>query len=212
MNIVNTKAQEYSEKFSSAEDHLLTEISKFTYLHHDDPHMLSGHVQGKFLEIISCLLQPKKILEIGTFVGYSALCLAKGLAKDGKLHTIELRKTDSDISLEHFRRSNMADKIILHTGNALEIIATLQETWDLVFIDADKPNYINYYNLVLPTVRSGGLIIADNVLFHGEVLEQEVKGKNAKAIQAFNEMINEDDSVEKVMLTVRDGLFLIRKK
>ena len=212
MDIVNTKAQEYSEKFSSAEDHLLSEISKFTYAHHDDPHMLSGRVQGKFLEIISCLLQPKKILEIGTFVGYSALCLAKGLAKEGKLHTIELRKSDSDISLENFRRSNMADKIILHTGNALEIIPALQETWDLVFIDADKPNYINYYKLVLPNVRAGGLIIADNVLFHGEVLEEEIKGKNAKAIHAFNEMINKDDSVEKVMLTVRDGLFLIRKK
>jgi caffeoyl-CoA O-methyltransferase len=212
MDIVNTKAQGYSEKFSSAEDDLLSEIATFTYAHHDDSHMLSGHVQGKFLEIISCLLQPKKILEIGTFVGYSALCLAKGLAKDGKLHTIELRKEDSDISLENFRKSNMTDKIILHTGNALEIIPALQETWDLVFIDADKPNYINYYNLVLPNVRAGGLIIADNVLFHGEVLEEEIKGKNAKAIQAFNEMINRDDSVEKVMLTVRDGLFLIRKK
>ncbi|HEY4875244.1 MAG TPA: O-methyltransferase [Puia sp.] len=212
MDIVNMKAQEYSEKFSSVEDGLLSEIATFTYAHHDDPHMLSGHIQGKFLEIISCLLQPKKILEIGTFVGYSALCLAKGLAKDGKLHSIELRKEDADISLENFRKSNMADKIILHTGNALEIIPTLRETWDLVFIDADKPNYINYYNLVLPKVRAGGLIIADNVLFHGEVLEEEIKGKNAKAIQAFNEMVNKDDSVEKVMLTVRDGLFLIRKK
>jgi predicted O-methyltransferase YrrM len=212
MDIVNMKAQEYSEKFSSAEDDLLSEIATFTYTHHADPHMLSGHVQGKFLEIISCLLQPKKILEIGTFVGYSALCLAKGLAKEGKLHTIELRKSDSDISLENFRKANMADKIILHTGNALEIIPTLRETWDLVFIDADKPNYINYYKLVLEQVRAGGLIIADNVLFHGEVLDEEIKGKNAKAIQAFNEMINKDDSVEKVMLTVRDGLFLIRKK
>ena len=129
------------------------------------PAHAEGHVQGKFLEIISSILQPKKILEIGTFVGYSALCLAKGLTKDGKLHTIELRKPDSDISLENFRRSNMADKIILHTGNALDIIPTLQENWDLVFIDADKPNYINYYDLVLPKVRAGGLIIADNVLF-----------------------------------------------
>ncbi|HEX4372161.1 MAG TPA: O-methyltransferase [Puia sp.] len=212
MEIVNVKAQEYSEKFSSAEDDLLSEIAKFTNKHHADPHMLSGHVQGKFLEIISCLLQPKRILEIGTFVGYSALCLAKGLPKEGKLHTIELRKDDADISVENFRKSNMADKIILHTGNALEIIPALHETWDLVFIDADKPNYINYYNLVLPKLRVGGLIIADNVLFHGEVLEEEIKGKNAKAIHAFNEMINKDDSVEKVMLTVRDGLFLIRKK
>ncbi|HLY71210.1 MAG TPA: O-methyltransferase [Puia sp.] len=212
MDIVNTKAQEYSERFSSAEDGLLNQIATFTYAHHDDPHMLSGHVQGKFLEIISCLLQPKKILEIGTFVGYSALCLAKGLTNDGKLHTIELRKEDAAISMENFRKAKMHDKIILHNANALNILHTLQETWDLVFIDADKPNYINYYNLVLPKVRPGGLIIADNVLFHGEVLEQEMKGKNAIAIQAFNEMVNKDDSVEKVMLTVRDGLFLIRKK
>jgi len=212
VDIVNTKAQEYSERFSSAEDGLLNQIATFTYAHHDDPHMLSGHVQGKFLEIISCLLQPKKILEIGTFVGYSALCLAKGLTNDGKLHTIELRKEDAAISMENFRKAKMHDKIILHNANALNILHTLQETWDLVFIDADKPNYINYYNLVLPKVRPGGLIIADNVLFHGEVLEQEMKGKNAIAIQAFNEMVNKDDSVEKVMLTVRDGLFLIRKK
>jgi caffeoyl-CoA O-methyltransferase len=212
MDIVDAKAQEYAEKFSSPEDGLLSEIAKFTYAHHEDPHMLSGHVQGKFLEIISCLLQPKRILEIGAFVGYSALCLAKGLAKEGKLHSIELRKQDSDISLENFHRANMADKIILHTGNALDIVPALEETWDLVFIDADKTNYINYYQLVLPKVRAGGLIIADNVLFHGEVLAREIKGKNAMAIQAFNEMINKDESVEKVILTVRDGLFLIRKK
>ena len=162
--------------------------------------------------MISCILQPKKILEIGTFVGYSALCLAKGLTKGGKLHTIELKKEDADISLENFRKANASHQIILHRGNALDIIPTLHETWDLVFIDADKTNYINYYQLVLPAVRSGGLVIADNVLFHGEVLEKEIKGKNAKAIQAFNEIIKKDNSVEKVMVTVRDGLFLIRKK
>ena len=212
MDIVNAKAQEYSEKFSSSESDLLREIATFTYAHHANPRMLSGHVQGKFLEMISCILQPKKILEIGTFVGYSALCLAKGLTKEGKLHTIELRKEDADISRENFSKANALDQIILYTGNALDIIPTLNETWDLVFIDADKTNYINYYKLVLPAVRSGGLIIADNVLFHGEVLENEIKGKNAKAIQAFNETIKKDDSVEKVMLTVRDGLFLIRKK
>ncbi len=212
MDIVTVKAQEYSENFSSSENGLLQEIATFTYAHHANPHMLSGHVQGKFLEMISCILQPKKILEIGTFTGYSALCLAKGLTKDGKLHTIELRKEDADISLKNFRKANASDQIILHLGNALDIIPTLRETWDLVFIDADKTNYINYYQLVLPAVRSGGLIIADNVLFHGEVLEEEIKGKNAKAIHAFNKLIKKDDSVEKVMLTVRDGLFLIRKK
>ncbi len=174
--------------------------------------MLSGHVQGKFLEIISCLLRPKKILEIGTFMGYSALCLAKGLQPGGVLHTIELRDTDAAIAVDNFRRAGMADKIILHTGNALDIIPALNESWDLVFIDADKINYAVYYKLVLPKTRSGGLIVADNVLFHGDVLEKEIKGKNGLAIHDFNRMVKEDESVEKVLLTVRDGLLLIRKK
>ena len=212
MEIINELAQQYAEIFSTPEDGLLHEIASFTHSSRKDSHMLSGHLQGKFLEMISCLLQPKRILEIGTFVGYSAICLAKGLQKDGQLHTIELRKEDAEISTENFHKANIPGKIILHYGNAIEILPDLHETWDLVFIDADKTNYINYYHLVLPSVRSGGLIIADNVFFHGEVLEKEKKGKNALAIHAFNEMIKNDDSVEKVMLTVRDGLLLIRKK
>ena len=162
--------------------------------------------------MISHLLRPRRVLEIGTFMGYSAICLAAGLAEDGRLHTIELREEDADLSAEHFRRSNYPERIILHRGNALEIIPALQEDWDLVFIDADKVNYGEYYKLVLPRVRTGGLIIADNVLFHGQVLSEEISGKNARAIQAFNEQIAADETVEKVMLTVRDGLFFIRKK
>jgi predicted O-methyltransferase YrrM len=174
--------------------------------------MLSGHLQGKFLEMISCLLRPERILEIGTFTGYSALCLAAGLAKGGMLHTIELREEDADIAAENFSRANWQDRIILHRGNALEIIPTLHEAWDLVFIDADKTGYAAYYQLALARLKPGGLIIADNVLFHGQVLEAEPEGKNAKAIHAFNELVKKDDSVEKVMLTLRDGLLLIRKK
>ena len=174
--------------------------------------MLSGHVQGKFLEMISFLVRPSKILEIGTFMGYSALCLAKGLRSGGTLHTIELREADAAIASDNFRKAGMEDKIILHTGNALNIIPTLNESWDLVFIDADKINYAAYYMLVLPKMSPGGLIVADNVLFHGDVLEKEIKGKNGLAIHAFNRMVKEDDSVEKVLLTVRDGLLLIRKK
>lgn len=174
--------------------------------------MLSGPLQGKFLEMISKLLAPRRILEIGTFMGYSALCLAAGLAADGRLHTIELREEDADRAAENFRRANWQDRIILHRGNALAIIPTLEERWDLVFIDADKPGYADYYRLVLPRVRAGGLIIADNVLFHGQVLQAPVEGKSARAIQAFNELIAGDDRVEKVMLTVRDGLLFIRKK
>jgi predicted O-methyltransferase YrrM len=169
-------------------------------------------VQGKFLQIFSSILQPAYILEIGTFTGYSALCLAKGLKSGGELHTIELREEDASVARANFNRSNMADRIILHTGNALDIIPKLNHPWDLVFIDADKPGYIDYYKLVLPKLRSGGVILADNVLFHGQVLEETIKGKSAKAIQLFNEHVRRDESVENVILTIRDGLMLIRKK
>jgi predicted O-methyltransferase YrrM len=179
---------------------------------HPEHHMLSGQLQGKFLEIISTLLQPTYVLEIGTFVGYSAICLAKGLRRKGELHTIEVREDAAATAKSNFSRTNEADKIILHVGNALEVIPTLERQWDLVFIDADKPNYIEYYKAVLPKVRSGGVILADNVLFHGQVLEDPVTGKNAKAIQSFNDYVQKDKSVEKVMLTVRDGLLMIRKK
>jgi len=211
LDIVHPLAQEYAERFSSKEDLVLNDISVFA---HDHPHkrMLSGHVQGKFLEMISFLVRPSKILEIGTFMGYSALCLTKGLQSGGTLHTIELREADAAIASDNFRKAGVEDKIILHTGNALDIIPTLNESWDLVFIDADKINYAAYYKLVLPKMNPGGLIVADNVLFHGDVLEKEIKGKNGLAIHAFNRMVKEDESVEKVLLTVRDGLLLIRKK
>lgn len=210
MELINKKAEEYAESFSSAEDEFLKEVTDFT---NDHPHaqMLSGHVQGKLLETISCLLQPKRILEIGTFTGYSALCLAKGLTADGELHTIELREEDAKTAQSFFSKSLYNKKIILHTGNALDIIPKLRGPWDIVFIDADKVNYINYYELTLPQVKQNGLIIADNVLFHGEVLEESIKGKNAKAIHAFNIHIENDKRVGQVMLTVRDGLLLMRK-
>ncbi len=211
MNIIDPLVQSYSEKFSSAEDEILTEINHLTRVH---PHgnMLSGHLQGKFLEMISLLMRPKRILEIGTFMGYSALCLAKGLQESGKLHTIEIRPEDALIAAENFRKANMTDRIILHQGNALDIIPSLDEDWDLVFIDADKVGYKAYYSLVLARLCRGGLIIADNVLFYGEVLGREIKGKNAKAIHAFNELVKNDQTVDKVLLTVRDGLLMIRKK
>lgn len=211
MDLVHPLAEAYAEKFTSTEDGLLHQINLQTQSH-AHPHMLSGHVQGKFLELISTILQPRRILEIGTFTGYSALCLAKGLTPDGQLHTIELREEDAALSRQNFNLSDAKDKIILHTGNALDIIPSLNEVWDLVFIDADKTGYTEYYKLVLPRVRKGGLILADNVLFHGEVLEEPQKGKNAKAVQAFNDYIQQDQSTEKVLLTIRDGLMMMVKK
>lgn len=202
----------YAEKYTSSPDFILDELAVQTYATNTQAHMLSGKVQGRLLEMISCMVQPRRILEIGTFTGYSAICLAKGLQKGGLLHTIEIRKEEAEIAKTYFKLSVWQEQIILHLGNALDIIPKLEELWDLVFIDADKVNYIEYYNSVMPNLRKGGFILADNVLFHGEVLEETIKGKNATAIHAFNEFIAKDNSVEKVLLTVRDGLMLIRKK
>jgi len=212
MDIITPKALSYAEKYSTSAGPLLEEISAQTMATQPEHHMLSGHLQGKFLEIFSIVLQPENVLEIGTFVGYSAICMAKGLQKAGELHTIEISQDIAAIAKTNFSRTNESEKIILHIGNALQIIPTLEKHWDLVFIDADKPNYIEYYKLVLPRLRSGGVILADNVLFHGQVLEDPIAGKNAKAIQSFNEYVQQDESVEKVMLTIRDGLLMIRKK
>lgn len=212
VELIHPVVQQYAEDYSSPEDSLLHEVNVFTHQHHKEYVMLSGHLQGKVLEMISCMMRPRRILEIGTFTGYSALCLAKGLSDDGQLHTIELREPDSHKAREFFDRSSLGSRIISHTGNALDIIPGLNETWDLVFIDADKPGYIEYFNLVLPRLRKNGFILADNIFFHGQVLTGDGKGKNAKAIQAFNEYIKNREDIEKVILTIRDGLFLIRKK
>ena len=177
----------------------------------DEATAILNRASGKFLEMVSRMLNPKRILEIGTFTGYSALCLAKGLGKDGFLHTLELREDDAATAKSYFDRSIFKEQIILHIGDALKIIGELKETWDLVFIDADKENYTNYFNLVLPKVRPNGFILADNVLFHGQVLEAEIKGKSAKAIQAFNDFIMTRTDIEKLMLPVRDCIYMIRK-
>ncbi len=203
--------QSYAEAHTSPEDELIQEVGLFTLQHHAEPQMLSGHLQGKLLEMISCMIQPKRILEIGTFTGYSALCLAKGLTKDGQLHTIDIREDDVQLARAYFDRSVYAQQITAHCGNAAEIIPRLDETWDLVFIDADKPAYTGYFNLVFPRLRKNGFILADNIFFHGQVLEEPVKGKSAKGIAEFNAFIKERTDIEKVILTIRDGLYLLRK-
>lgn len=212
MRILNEQAELYVEKFSDPTDDLLREIESYTLKNHAHSNMLSGPVQGKLLEFISRMIQPKNILEIGTFTGYSALCLAKGLQRDGELHTIELREDDARLSQSFFTKSLQSHQIILHQGNALDIIPTLDIEWDLVFIDADKVGYIQYYELTLPLLKKNGIILADNVLFHGDVLEDEIRGKNANAIHRFNEHVAGDQRVGQVILTVRDGLMIIMKK
>jgi len=211
VDLINPSVQAYAEHYSSEEDELLKEINAWTLKNHKGYNMLSGHLQGKTLEMISCMLRPRRVLEIGTFTGYSALSLARGLAVDGELHTIELRDDDAATARGFFDKSSYSRQIILHRGNALTIIPELDETWDLVFIDADKPAYIEYFNLVLPKVRQNGFILADNIFFHGEALEDKPKNKSAIGIKKFNEYIQGRKDIEKVILTLRDGLFLIRK-
>ncbi len=212
LEILNPLAEVYAEQFCTKEDALLQEVASFTNETHRHAHMMSGNIQGQFLRMISNLLQPVRILEIGTFTGYSALCLAEGLKEDGLLYTIEQREDDALNARRFFNKSSLGDRIILRIGNALSVIPELKENWDLVFIDADKINYINYYELVISRLNRRGLIIADNVLFHGQVLNGESGGKNAKAIHAFNKYIKNDQRIEHLLLTVRDGLMLIMKK
>lgn len=212
MQWIDKLAEDYSSKYTSGLDVVLQRIFNDTVANHPEAHMISGPVQGKFLEFISSLLQPKYILEIGTFTGFSAICLAKGLQKDGKLHTIELTDDDANTAWKNILSAGMDDKIHLHRGDAREIIKTLNYKWDLVFIDADKTSYITYYEEVADRLSDRGFILADNVLFHGQVLEEKIDGKSAKAIAQFNDHVLNDKRTEQVFLTIRDGLLLIKKK
>lgn len=210
--ILSPEAEAYAQAFTTSEDGLLQEIASFTKNQHPHAHMLSGQVQGKFLSFLSTIQRPKYVLEIGTFTGYSALCLAEGLQEQGELHTIECREEDASTARNYFSKSKRNHQIHLHIGNAATIIPDLKYQWDLVFIDADKTGYIGYYEQLVPRLNKSGIIIADNVLFHGQVLEDPISGKNAKAIHAFNEHVKQDERTEQVLLTIRDGLLLIKKK
>lgn len=211
MDLINPIVEHYADWLTTEEDTLLSEINTHTNEAHAQPHMLSGHVQGRFLSLFSQLIQPKYILEIGTFTGYSALCLAEGLVENGQLHTIDIRKEDIELSQSYFDKSNYSKQIVAHIGNALEIIPLLKHKWDLVFIDADKVNYTNYYNLLVDNLSENGCILADNVLFHGQIFDNPIKGKSPIAIKDFNEYVKNDPRTTQVLLTVRDGLLLIKK-
>jgi predicted O-methyltransferase YrrM len=211
MEILNPLTEQYCTDFSSSQNALLQEIEAHTNQHHGHAHMLSGKWQGKFLEMISIMIKPTKVLEIGSFTGFSALCLCKGLASDGHLHTIEIREEDAKTAQQFFEKSSVNSQITMYVGNAIDIIQQLDEEWDLIFIDADKVSYIDYYELTLPRLKTGGWILVDNVFFHGQVFSEIITGKNAKAIDAFNKHVASDSRVEQVMIPIRDGLTLIRK-
>lgn len=212
MDFIHPLATDYLEKYSEATPSYLRAMYDATSNAHPHAHLQSSWNQGGFLSMLSKIQQPTSILEIGTFTGFSSLCLVEGLTSEGILHTIELRSEDAEKAISYFKQSPRANQMHVHTGDAKSIIPTLPNSWDLVFIDADKTGYINYYELVLPKLNPNGLIIVDNVLFHGEVLEAPIQGKSAKAIQAFNEHVLNDSRTEQTILSLRDGLTLIRKK
>lgn len=212
MDFIHPLANDYVAQFSNATPSYLKAVYDNTLATHPHADMQSSWTQGGFLSLLSHLLQPKHILELGTFSGFSAMCLAEGLVSDGQLHTLELREQDAANAQNNINQSPNKDKIKIHIGDACETLQNLTAPWDIVFIDADKVNYGKYYQMIFPYVKKNGLIIADNVLFHGEVFNETLKGKNAKAIHAFNQLIISDQQADTVMLTVRDGLSLIRKK
>jgi caffeoyl-CoA O-methyltransferase len=201
----------YAEDFTSGESPVLQELRAHCYAHYDDSSMLSGFFQGRVLSILSHMIRPKVVLEIGTYLGYSALCFAEGLAPDGKVITLDVQEDTNRVAREFVAKTEYKDRIDFHLGNAIDVIQTLPGTFDLVFIDADKPNYSNYYNLIIDRVRPGGFIIADNVLWSGKVIEEE-KDENTQALHDFNKMVLADQRVENVLLPIRDGLMVIRRK
>lgn len=209
---MNRELEQYISSHSSPEDPVLEDLYRQTHLRFVNPNMATGHLQGKFLEFISVMIKPENILEIGTFTGYSAICLAKGLRPEGKLITIELNDELASFSHSYFCKAGVESKITQLTGNALEIIPGLNIMFDLVFIDGDKREYIEYYRLIIDKVKPGGFILADNVLWGGKVLEYETTDPQARGIIDFNDMISEEIIIEDVIIPLRDGLMLIRKK
>jgi len=213
MNIISAEIQDYAENFTSDENEILRELRRKTDSERNDRQMLSGFYQGRLLAMFSRMLVPRRILEIGTFMGYSALCLAEGLTPDGKIITLDIDEETNRTAKEFWARTEYQNKIESILGNAGEIISNLDETFDLVFIDADKPAYASYYDAVFPKLRVGGVIIADNVLRGGKVLEVETSDdEDTVALHKFNRKVQSDERVSNVLLAVRDGLMVVRKE
>ncbi len=211
MHFISEELENYIAQHSAAEPDLLQQLNKETYQKVLQPRMLSGHFQGRVLSMLSKIIHPLNVLEIGTYTGYATLCMAEGLKPNGTIDTIDINEEVADIQQKYFNKSTYSQQINQHIGNALTIIPTLNKKFDLVFIDADKENYINYWNLVVPLMNKGGIILSDNVLWSGKVLE-ELK-KNDKATQIlleYNKLVNNDPRVETVLLPIRDGLTVSR--
>lgn len=212
MNFLDPEIEAYAEAHTTPESALLAQITRDTYLEVLQPRMLSGHLQGRVLSMLSKMIRPNSILEIGTYTGYSALCLAEGLSEQGTLLTIDKNIELYDRANAYFSESTFVSKIKMLKGDALSIVPKLEQKWDLIFIDADKENYQNYYDLTLPNLNKGGFIIADNVLWSGKVIDANENDVDTCALRSFNTSLIEDDRVEVLMLPVRDGLTVVRKK
>ena len=213
MHFLSEELENYAAQHTEDEPLLLQELNKRTHLNVLQPRMISGHVQGRFLSLLSKMVQPRTILEIGTYTGYATLCLAEGLHPEGVLHTIDIKEELTDLQREFFDRSGYGSQIVQHLGKAADIIPALDTTFDLVFIDADKQNYAHYFDLVIEKMNRGGIILSDNVLWSGKVVE-EVKhnDKHTQALMAYNQKIKDDPRVETVLLPIRDGITLSRVK
>ena len=213
MHFLSEELENYAAQHTEDEPLLLKELNKRTHLNVLQPRMISGHFQGRFLSLLSKMVQPRTILEIGTYTGYATLCLAEGLHPEGVLHTIDIKEELTDLQREFFDRSGYSSQIVQHLGKAADIIPSLNTPFDLVFIDADKHNYAHYFDLVIEKMNRGGLILSDNVLWSGKVVE-EVKhnDKHTQALMAYNQKIKDDPRVETVLLPIRDGITLSRAK
>lgn len=213
MDFLPKDISDYCEKYTQKEDDVLYQLHRETHQKILRPRMLSGHLQGQLLTMFSNMISPDRILEIGTYTGYSAICLARGLKENGKLYTIDINEELEDFALSFFEKAGLENQIELLVGDAMQIVPELNQNWDLVFIDADKENYINYYNLVFDQVKSGAFIIFDNVLWSGKVTQTiDPKDKETVALVQLAEILEKDERVENVLLPVRDGLFMVRKK
>lgn len=211
-HLVSEEINAYAESMTTPESDALAHLNRETNMKVELPIMLSGHLQGAVLAMMSRMIRPRRILEVGTYTGYSAICLAQGLTEDGLLHTIDINEELADMQQSYWREAGVVDKIKAHVGKGSDIIPNLDEVFDLVFVDADKVGYSAYYDLVIDKVRPGGFIFADNVLYDGEViLPADEQSKNAKAIHAFNQKIKDDSRVTQVLLPVRDGILIIQK-
>ncbi|GCD79983.1 O-methyltransferase [Schleiferia thermophila] len=211
MDFIPEHISKYAEQHTRHEGFVLEELEKDTYLKVLMPRMCSGHLQGQILRMFTAMIRPKRVLEIGTYTGYSAIAMAEVLPSGAELHTIDINAELKPMVETYINKAGMERTIKLHIGNAMNIIPTLEGSWDMVFIDADKENYLNYYHMVLPALKPGGFIIADNVLWSGKVCDETVNDPETRALREFNTFVHNDQRVENVLLPVRDGLMIMRK-